>query len=200
MATNYPKQLDILINLFKKFPGIGAKTAERLTFHLLTWDEITLKTFSTILSKIKSDIKKCLTCGCFLSNNSCNFCNPTIRNTSVICIISSPKDAYLIEETNSYKGLYHVIDHLLSPFEKTNEDPLNIQKLQKRINQFQIKEVIIALDSTLEGDATSLFLKNKLSYLNIHITRLALGLPIGSSLEYIDGGTLSRALIGRQNF
>jgi len=200
MTSKYPKQLTILINLLKKFPGIGAKTAERLAFHLLDWDEGSLKIFSNTLENLKKTITKCPECGCLLSHEGCNFCDPSTRNTDIICIISSPKDAYLIEETNSYTGLYHVIDHLLSPIEGFNEEDLHIEKLKKRIDQYKIKEVILGLDSTLEGDATSLFLKNKLSSWNIGVTRLAFGLPVGSSLEYIDGGTLSRALMGRQNF
>ena len=200
MTSKYPKQLTVLINLLKKLPGIGAKTAERLAFHLLDWDEGSLQVFSNTLANLKNSIKRCHECGCLLSNDFCSFCDINIRNTEVICIISSPKDAYLIEETNTYFGLYHVIDHLLSPIEGFNEEKLHVDKLKKRIDQNKVKEVILGIDSTLEGDATSLFLKNKLSSWNIGVTRLAFGLPVGSSLEYIDGGTLSRALMGRQNF
>jgi recombination protein RecR len=189
----------ILIAYLKKLPGVGSKTAERFTFELLKWNEAEIKSFANILSNIKDNLKTCEICGCLKDNTTCLFCDSK-RDENVMCVIASPKDAYSIEETNSYKGLYHVINHLISPMDGYNIDERVITKIEKRINKNNIKELVIALDSTLEGDATALFLKNRFKKFNLSISRLAFGIPVGSSLEYIDGGTLAKAFIGRQNF
>ena len=198
MHTKYPKKLHLLINILKKLPGVGTKTAERLAFHLLKWEDASLQVFGQTVATLKESIKPCPECGFLLSENFCDVCDPNTRNTDIICIISSAKDIYLIEETNTYTGLYHVIDHLLSPVAGFYEQHLHLEKLFQRIQHHKIQEVIIALDSTLEGDATALFLKNQLLKLKVKVTRLAFGLPMGCSLEYIDESTLSKALTGRQ--
>jgi recombination protein RecR len=135
-----------------------------------------------------------------MAKEGCHFCDKYKRDASVICVISSAKDAFSIEETHSYKGLYHVIGGLLSPLDGRHPDHLLLNPLIKRIETLHIKEMIIALDSTIEGDATALFLKQQLSAKNLQISRLAFGLPMGSSLDFVDGGTLTRALTGRQTF
>lgn len=196
--TKYPLALQQLIASLKLLPGVGSKTAERFAFQLLTWQEEELQHFSDIISTLKSKIQACPACGCLKDKSDCEFCDPDKRDSSLLCIISSPKDAYAIEETHTYKGLYHVLGGLLSPLDGRTAERLNLPHLIDRISRLQIREVIIALDSTLEGDATALYLKEQLK--GIQVSRLALGLPMGSPLEYVDGGTLSRALIGRQNF
>ncbi len=196
----YPRELISIINFLKKLPGVGLKTAERFAFNLLKWDEESLKDFSKHLYELKSNIKNCEECGALVGENSCYFCNAQLRNTNIICIISSIKDVFSIEKTNTYKGLYHIIDNLLSPIEGKSFESLHLDKLKKRIERYKVKEIIIALDSTIEGDATSLFIKEHLKSLNVKISRLAFGLPIGSTLEYIDEGTLSTALLGRNTF
>jgi recombination protein RecR len=196
MKIKYPKNLLTLMAYLKKLPGVGAKTAERFAFELFKWEKKELNLFGDVLSSFKENLKNCHICGC-LKENECLFCHQN-RDPSLICIISSPKDAFAIEET-SYKGLYHVVN-TLSPINGYNIDEKNMENLEKRILKRNIKELIIALDSTLEGDATSLFLKNKFKDKNIVISRLAFGIPIGSSLEYIDEETLIKAFLGRQNF
>jgi recombination protein RecR len=196
----YPKDLLLLITYLTKLPGIGKKTAERFAFNLLQWDDNTIGELGSCLINLKRNITLCKTCGCIRQEDSCFFCDLTHRNANKICVIASPRDVFSIEETNSFNGLYHVIDHLLSPLDGYAEDNLHLDKLIHRIKTNNVKEVILALDSTLEGDATSLFLKEQIEKLNIPISRLAFGLPVGSSLEYIDEGTLSRALTGRQSF
>lgn len=196
----YPKNILTLIAFLKKLPGVGNKTAERFSFDLLKWKQNDLETFGALIATILKNLKKCSICGSLVEDDSCPFCNMAKRDSSVICITASPKDLFLIEETGSYSGLYHVLDNLISPIDGFNIDDSNIKKLEERIEKLQIKEVIIALDSTLEGDATALFIKTKLKNLNLKISRLAFGLPIGSSLEYIDGGTLAKAFMGRQKF
>ncbi|KPK31952.1 MAG: recombination protein RecR [Chlamydiae bacterium SM23_39] len=195
----YPKKILTLISFLKKLPGVGFKTAERFAFELIKWNKEELKSLANILYNIKETLKKCTTCGCLKEEDHCYFCDIKLRNNDIICIISSEKDAFSIEEIGAYKGLFHVVS-LISPIEGFQKDDNNVDNLKKRIINNNIKEVIIALDSTLEGDATSLFLKNKLKNLNIKISRLAFGLPIGSSLEYIDKTTLAKAFFGRQNF
>lgn len=196
----YPLALQQLIASLKMLPGVGAKTAERFAFHLLTWQDEPLQEFSDHVASLKEKIGTCPQCNCLTDLLSCEFCDTARRDPSLLCIISSPKDAYAIEETHIYRGLYHVLGGLLSPMDGRTLERLNLPQLLERISKLQIKEVIVALDSTLEGDATALYLKEQLSRLSIPVSRLALGLPVGSPLEYIDGGTLSRALTGRQAF
>ncbi len=196
--AKYPKNLLTLISQLKKFPGVGGKTAERFAFSLIQWNENALLELSKNIGQLKKNILTCTKCGCLMDSQYCQFCDDASRNKEIICIISSPRDAYAIEETNMYKGLYHVIKNLLSPLNGFDENELNLDQLKKRIDINNVKEVVVALDSTVEGDATSLFLKEQISRWNISISRLAFGIPVGSSLEYIDEGTLSRAFEGRQ--
>ncbi len=196
----YPTELQTLIATLKKLPGIGSKSAERFAFSLLTWKEKDLLDTANLFATLKSKLKSCLECGCLMDEGTCPFCDQKTRNTKSLCIISTPKDAYAIEETHSYTGLYHVIEALLSPLDGRTPDQLNLPHLTDRIKKHGITEVIIALDSTLEGDATSLFLKSHLDTLGVNVSRLAFGMPMGSTLDYIDEGTLSLAITGRQKF
>lgn len=195
MRTKYPKNVLTLISFLNKLPGVGIKTAQRFAFELFKWEKTDLASFGDLISSIKEKIKKCPVCGCLLEN-TCDFCK---RESHQLCILSCSKDVYFIEDLNTYQGYYHIFP-LISPMHGFFEDKENIEKLIKRIKEKNIKEVIIALDSTLEGDATALYLKNNLKGQNMSISRLAFGLPIGSSLEYIDNSTLSKAFLGRQNF
>lgn len=198
--SKYPLALQQLIAALKLLPGVGTKTAERFAFQLLTWPDEALSQLSTLLATVKEQVPHCLTCHCLASRDGCEFCDSTHRDTSLLCIIGSPKDAYAIEETHTYKGLYHVLGSLLSPLDGRTIQHLNLPSLFERLSSHPTREVIIALDSTLEGDATALYLKEKIGELGIPVSRLAFGLPIGSPLEYVDGGTLSRAFVGRQTF
>ncbi len=198
--TKYPLHLQQLITYMKKFPGVGSKTAERFAFHALGWSENDLQHFSSLINELKKTITSCQDCLCLMNQDRCPFCTDTMRDRTQLCIITSPKDAYALEETRSFKGLYHVLGGLLSPIDGKTVEHLQLDKLKKRIETFPIKEIIIALDSTLEGDTTSLFLKDHLAKWGLNVSRLAFGLPLGSSLEFVDGGTLARAFIGRQTF
>lgn len=198
--AKYPLPLIHLISLLKKLPGVGSKTAERFAFHLLEWPSEELAHFSELARNLQETVVHCNTCRCIKDLDACAFCDETKRDTSVLCIISSAKDAYAFEETRAYKGLYHVLGGLLSPLDGKTPDHLDLPRLKQRLTTHGIQEVILALDSTIEGDATALYLKDELQRLGVRVTRLAFGLPIGSPLEYIDGSTLSRALSGRQNF
>jgi recombination protein RecR len=198
--AKYPAELTCLIAYLKKLPGVGTKTAERFAFQLLNWKEEELHSFSSLLAQLKEKITQCPECHCLTDNDRCQFCHSPMRDTSKLCIIASPRDAYSIDETGAFRGLYHVLGGLLSPIEGKAPEHLNLDKLKNRIATFQVKEIIIALDSTLEGDTTSLFLKEQIQEWGLPVSRLAFGLPIGSSLDFVDGGTLARALTGRQSF
>ena len=198
--AKYPSTLAQLIAFLKKLPGVGTKTAERFAFQLLNWQESDLHALSTLCAQLKKKITKCPDCHCLTDNEVCPFCHQAMRDKAQLCIIASPRDAYSIEETGAYRGLYHVLGGLLSPLDGKTPEHLHLDQLKKRITTLQIKEIIIALDSTLEGDTTALFLKEQIQEWGLPVSRLAFGIPIGSSLDFVDGSTLARALTGRQTF
>ena len=142
----------------------------------------------------------CNACGCLIAKDYCKFCDSNLRDSKKICIVSSFKEVFLLEKTKTYNGFYHILETLISPIEGKEIDEENIIRLKKRIEKFPINEVIIALDSTIEGDATSLYIKEELLDYKVNVSRLAFGLPIGTSLDYIDSTTLSQAFVGRQSF
>ncbi|NGX31072.1 MAG: Recombination protein RecR [Chlamydiae bacterium] len=197
--VKYPEHLIKLIETFRKFPGVGTKSAERFAFALLNFDEDVLQKMGTYIATTKQAISFCKTCGAMEIEKHCPFCANVKRDTTLLCVVSFAKDVFAIEDTHQYTGLYHVLGAQLSPIDDF-EEKLNMQKLFGRLQKQEIKEVILALDSTLEGDATALFLKEELKHLDVHISRLAFGLPLGSSLDFVDGGTLSRAVQSRLQF
>ena len=199
-SMRYPEHLLKLIQVLKRLPGVGNKSAERFAFHLLTWPEEHLCEFGTLVSAAKNNLQHCELCGCLIGDEGCFFCHASQRDPSIMCVIASPRDVFSIEETQEYEGLYHVLGGVLSPLERKGPEHLSIAKLKERLVSLKVKEVVIALDSTLEGDATALFLKKELANYSVHISRLAFGLPMGSALDYVDGGTLARALSGRGHF
>lgn len=198
--AHYPEPIQRLIQLLKKLPGVGGRTAERFAFQLLSWKHEDLQHLGNALNQLPYEVHQCSTCFCLKDENECAFCNPRTRDLSRICVIASAKEAYLIDETGTYRGLYHVLGSLLSPIQGHTTAQLRLENLMERIEKMGITEIILALDSTLEGDTTSLFLKEQLQQLPVKVSRLAFGIPMGSSLDFIDGGTLGRALMGRQHF
>ncbi|MCI0381875.1 MAG: recombination mediator RecR [Chlamydiae bacterium] len=198
--AKYPYELTIILAYLRKLPGVGKKSAERFAFELLSWNKEEVQKFSSQLYQLKEKVHFCSDCGCLMSGTKCEFCDPNQRHRDQICIISSPREAYVFDEMRIYKGLYHVIGNLLSPLTGKAIEQNKVTNLIHRIKELTIKEVILALDSTIEGDATSLFLKKELESHGLHISRLAFGLPLGSSLEYIDEGTLAQAFLGRKQF
>jgi len=199
MMNKYPPDFLKLITLLRKLPGVGLKTAERFAFQMLKWPEDQLKYLGELIASLKNKVHSCSLCGC-LMEDKCFFCHSKDRDLKVLCVVSSPKDVYVIEETKTYFGLYHVLGGLLSPLEGKTIENLQIESLKKRILEHKVDELILALDSTIEGDTTALFLKKMVENSHIAVSRLALGLPMGSSLDFVDGGTLARALSGRQSF
>ncbi|NGX60946.1 MAG: Recombination protein RecR [Chlamydiae bacterium] len=195
----YPDPLLKLIDVFRKLPGVGRKSAERFAFHLLEWPEEKLTEMAQALLDSKKFLTHCSICGSLIEKK-CPFCDPKLRNQEVICLVASPKDVFLIEETREYSGLYFVLGGLFSPLHGSHPSPERLEKLKTYLGEWGTKEIVLAFDSTLEGDATALYLKKELTHLRISISRLALGLPMGSALDYIDGGTLARALTGRHTY
>jgi len=200
MIHLYPKQLIQLIEHFKKFPGVGKKSAERYAFNLLEWPEKDLNQFANQLNQLKQELKMCQECGCLEQEEGCPYCDDKKRNTQILCLVSHFKDVFAIEETHEYQGLYHVLGGLLSPLEGKGPHQLTMDKLKQRISNLGVTELIIAIDSTLEGDATALHVKKELESFEISVSRLAFGLPLGSALDYVDGGTLAKAFVGRRGF
>lgn len=196
----YPLHLIQLIDVLKRLPGVGNKSAERYAFEMIDWPAGKLREMAEIISQVPSNLKSCPQCGCLIGIEACPFCQETRAQSKGICIVSSPRDVFAIEQTHEFKGLYHVLGGLLSPIDGLGPDKLNFAKLLERIQKHQIQEVVIALDSTLEGDATALYLKRELEPLHLQIFRLAFGLPMGSSLDYVDGSTLAYALSTRTRF
>lgn len=196
----YPSHLLKVIDSLRRLPGVGTKSAERFAFQMLTWDPYQLEEMSQVIREIKEKIHQCAECGCLCEENQCTFCKEGRETQKTLCIIASPRDAFAIETTGEFRGLYHVLGSLLSPMEGIGPEKLNLPHLKNRIANHKIQELVIALDSTLEGDATALYLKQELEIMGLNISRLAFGLPMGSSLDYVDGGTLARAFSGRARF
>lgn len=193
----YTKPLLRLIEEFQKFPGIGPKSAQRMAFHLLNKDVEEIQNLSETILEAKTQIKKCTSCQNLSVNDPCEICISRNRDKDIICVVSEPKDFAAIEKTKTYKGLYHVLGGLLSPIDGVGPEQLSIKELLNRVSKNNLNEVILALDTSIEGEATTLYLHRILSPICNKITRLGFGLPAGAELEYADELTLTRALENR---
>src|SRR5215469_2326776 len=187
-----------LIEEFSKLPGIGVKTAQRLTFFLLRSPADQARRLSEAIIRVKESIIYCSRCFNITENDPCQICSNPNRDQEVICVVEEPLDVLALEKTGVYKGLYHVLHGALSPVEGIGPKDLRIDELLKRVREGNIREVILAMNPNFEGEYTETFIKDKLKSLDVRITRLARGLPSGGDLEYADEGTLSRALEGRR--
>lgn len=192
--------LDRLVEQFERLPGIGNKSAQRLAYFVLNMNEQEVKNFSSALIDAHNKIKYCETCCNFSDSSTCSVCKSEKRDKKTICVVESPRDALAIENTNEYKGLYHVLHGTISPLEGKGPDDLTIDKLLSRINSGEVDEVIMATNPTVEGEATAMYISRLIKPLGVKITRLASGIPVGGDLEYADGMTLARALEGRSEF
>jgi recombination protein RecR len=193
----YTKPLLKLIEEFQKFPGIGPKSAQRMAFHLLNKDIEEIQNLSKTILDAKTQIKQCSNCQNLSTNDPCEICTATSRDKDVICVISEPKDLAAIEKIKTYNGMYHVLGGLLSPIDGIGPEELSIKELLNRVSKNNLNEVILALDTNTEGEATTLYLHRILSPICNKITRLGFGLPVGTELEYADELTLTRALENR---
>lgn len=195
---NFPKSIQELIECFKLLPGIGEKNAERLSFAVLKFSDENSKKFSDSINNVKTKIKKCTKCNNLTEDyDECSICRDETRDSSVICVVESTKDLILFEKSNAFKGKYHVLEGLISPLEGINPEDIKINELIKRIKDENIKEVILALNLSMEGETTSLYILKLLEGTGVSVTKIAAGIPVGADMEYLDALTIQRALEGR---
>lgn len=184
-----------------RIEGVGKKTAERLTFNMLAyWDEKAFHEFCELLRTIKSKLHRCEKCGSLVEEDRCPYCTEDRMSGGTLCVVAHPKDAYILESTNAYKGGYFVLGTLLSPLDGRGISQEVSDKLLYLIEQYAIQEVVLALDSSLEGEATAYYVRELVSSKNLTVTKLASGIPMGTQLDLVDRGTLSEAFRCRQTF
>lgn len=194
----YPKSFEELLECFKSLPGIGEKNAERLCFAVLQFSEEQAKNFSNSIMNVKNKIKKCNICNNYTEDSdTCEICNDAARDKSTICVVENVKDLILLEKSNAYKGIYHVLEGLISPLEGINPEDIKINQLINRIKKENIKEVILALNMTMEGETTSLYISKLLEGTGVSVSKIAAGIPVAADMEYLDSLTIQRALEGR---
>jgi recombination protein RecR len=198
---NVPNALDRLVALFSRLPGIGKKSASRLVYHILDADPSFARILAGELQGLHEAIKRCSRCCRFAESDPCAICTDTARDHSLLCVVERAQDVRVIEESREFRGLFHVLGGLIAPLEGVNPGDLSIAQLLGRVRDEGVAEVILALNPTIEGDTTALyiqkFLKENLPSRQLEISRLASGLPVGGDLEYADRLTLSRSLRGR---
>lgn len=194
----YPKSINNLIEAFKYFPGVGEKTAERMAFHVLGMDNIQTDFLADSIKNVKTKIKRCAICNNISENDICYICDDKLRNTDSLCVVEDPKAVISIEKLGVFNGHYHVLNGLISTLDGINPEDIRLDKLIKRINENNYKEVIIAVKPCLEGEMTALYINNVLSGFDIIISRLASGIPMGADMEYIDAITLEKAFDNRK--
>jgi recombination protein RecR len=189
--------LDRLVTLFSKLPGIGKKSAGRIAYHILESSPVLAETLAKELSGLHQAIIRCTTCGGFTETDPCSVCSDTGRDHSIICVVESAQDMRIIEEAHEFPGVYHVLGGLIAPLDGIGPANLSINKLMDRLHSDRVKELILALNPTVEGDTTALYLQKQLKNLPVTITRLASGMPVGGNIEYTDKLTLLRSFRGR---
>ena len=195
----YPNSIKNLIESFKYFPGIGEKTAERLAFSVLNMDDDQIKLISDSLVSIKKNLKRCSICNNFSEGDICPICEDKLRDKDTLCVVEDPKTIFLIEKTGLYHGYYHVLNGLISSFDGISPEQLNLHKLIERIDNNKFKEIIVAVKPCIEGEMTALYINNILSGMNVSVTRLASGIPMGADMDYVDALTLERAFDNRKD-
>lgn len=195
---NYPKTIRNLIECYKKLPGIGEKTAERLAIASIDLDEDISILFSESIRDVKTKIKRCNRCNSLSEGDLCEICKDKSRDHQTICVVEESKNVISFEKVGSYHGSYHVLDGLISPLDGKNPEDININSLIRRISDEDIKEVIIAVKPSIEGETTALYILKKLEKMNVIVSKIAHGVPLGADMEYIDALTLEMALEDRK--
>ena len=199
--TNFTsKLLESAVDEFSKLPGIGKKTALRLVLHLLNQNKEDVTHFGETIIKLRNEIKHCKSCNTISDTDLCNICSNTARDKSTICIVENARDVMSIENTLQFNGIYHVLGGIISPMDGIGPNDLNIEKLKTKIESGEVKEIILALSTTMEGDTTNFYIFKKFKNYSIKITTLARGVAIGDELEYADEVTLGRSIINRTLF
>ena len=192
----YPVAIEKLIEEFAKLPSIGKKSAQRLTLHILNLPKDEVEEFANALIKARGTIKYCSVCGNFTDSDPCAICANPNREKDIICVVEQPKDIMTMEKVKEFNGLYHVLHGTISPMQGRGPQDIRIRELVARMSG-DIKEVIVATNPTIEGEATAMYISKILKPLDIKVTRIAAGIPVGGDLEYADEVTLSKALEGR---
>lgn len=193
----YTKAMDDLIKSFTKFPGVGQRSAQRMAFHILRMQKDEVSDLAQGILKAKGLIHYCSVCNNLSESQFCNVCDSRLRQKDVICVVESPKDVACIEASGIFSGVYHVLLGVLSPLDGIGPKDLKVEQLYNRIKDNRVKEVIIALSSGIESEATVLYIVNLLKDLGVKLTRIASGVPVGTPLEYADKATLTQAFEGR---
>ena len=195
-----PRSLEELVDEFSRLPGVGPKTAQRLAFHVLRSDPVRAEALARAVLAVKARIGMCRRCFNYAEAELCPLCASGRRDESVICVVESALDVLAIERTSEYSGVYHVLHGVISPIDGVGPEDLHVPALLERAAEAGVKEVIIATDADLEGEATAVYLGRALAPLQVSVTRPARGLPVGGALEYADELTLARAMSQRQRF
>ena len=193
----YPKAIAALIEQFQKFPSVGPKSAQRMAFYLLRMSTADVENFAKAIIEAKHNTHTCDVCFNLSASSPCEICSSSQRDRSVICVVSETKDLIAIENTNEYKGLYHVLQGLISPIDGIGAEDIRIKELLNRLTNEEVKEIILALSPSVEGEATSLYLTRLIKPFGIKVSRIAFGLPVGADLEYADEMTIAKAIEGR---
>lgn len=195
---HYPEPIAKLIDAFTRLPGIGPKTATRLAFHVLNMDEEHVMEFAKSLVNVKRNLHFCSVCCNITDIDPCRVCQDRSRDASTICVVQEPRDLVAMERMREYEGQYHVLHGAISPMEGIGPEDIRISELLKRLSNEEVKEMILATNPNIEGEATAMYLSRLVKPFGIKITRIAHGLPVGGDLEYADEVTLSKALEGRR--
>ncbi len=192
--------LEKAVNEFSKLPGIGRKTALRLVLHLLRQSNSDVEQFASAIAKVKQEVKYCQVCHNISDEDVCPICSDPRRDTSLICVVENIQDVMAVENTQQFRGLYHVLGGIISPMDGIGPDQLEIQSLVQRVEQGGVSEVILALSSTMEGDTTNFYISRKLAPLDVKLSVIARGISVGDELEYTDEVTLGRSIVNRTPF
>ena len=194
----FPAALQNLSDQFARLPGVGSKTAQRLAFHVLSLPIEDAEEFAAAILEAKKQVHTCPCCQNLTDRELCPICDDDSRDKSVICVVADPKDVIAMERSREYQGVYHVLHGVISPLNHVGQDDISIKELLQRVSSGEVREVIMATNPDTEGEATAMYISRLLRPMEVKVTRLAYGVPVGSQLEYADEVTLSRALEGRQ--
>jgi recombination protein RecR len=194
----FPAALQELADQFARLPGIGGKTAQRLAFYVLSLPQEEAQQFADAIVAAKQSVHTCPVCQNLTDREICPICNDDMRDRGVICVVAEPRDVIAMERSREFNGVYHVLHGVISPLNHVTQDDIKIRELLMRVGSGEVREVIMATNPDTEGEATAMYISRLLRPMEIKVTRLAYGVPVGSQLEYADEVTLSRALEGRQ--
>ncbi len=195
----YSPPIANLIEQFEKIPGVGRKSAVRMAFYVMSMSDSQAESFASAILHVKKSIHLCRMCQDFTDAELCGVCSNPKRDTSVICVVETPKDVTAMEKTREYNGLYHVLHGVMSPIDGIGPDDIKIKELVNRIAKGDVREVIMALSPRAEGDTTALYIAKLIAPFGVKVTRIARGVPVGGDLDYVDEVTLAKALEGRQD-